>query len=77
MSRALRRKFAYWFCLIIGALGISKQLHSYLVGDLPLTIGEGVFTVVCAAMIWRPNIVSDSYKAIISKLTNQKNEREN
>ena len=75
MSRAFRRKFAYWFCLIIGALGISKQLYSYLFNNLDLTIQEGILTIVCAAMIWRPNIISDSYKAIISKLTNQKNEQ--
>lgn len=75
MSSNTRRQIMYWICLAVGIIGLCKQLYSYIIDQLNLTLAEGVITIVFVTIATRPNLLSDSYNKLIDKFTRHDKEQ--
>lgn len=88
MSRALRRSIAYWICLIIGTVGLCGLTYSTVWGDMEMSLEVGIACAVFLGMMLNPHSLSKAWliilngiisvkKAVVSKISNQKNEQQN
>ena len=69
MSKELRSKLSYWFFLLVGIVVISYQVYKYVTDQLVFSIPEVIITVIAAAFIRKPNLISESWTLIITKFT--------
>lgn len=68
MSKTLRNKIAYWFYLIIGLLGSSKQLYGFLTDQLELTLSQGILTTLFGVFIFQPLILPKTFREVVAVL---------
>jgi len=64
----MRDKIISAIFMLLGFLGLFEQLHKYYYDNLELSIHQFFVTSLCTVFVFRPSILLDVFKNLVSRL---------